>query len=63
MVAEGVRKKTQAFWDECSEPPFSENGRLNLLAGWLQCCERFELMTHDEAQGIFESLDDTGKCV
>lgn len=54
---DSVIQQTQLFWSKMQGPGFTEHGRLNLLAGWLQCCEALGLLTHDTAQWCFESLD------
>lgn len=57
-----VEKKVRDWWKDLTNnniESLSEQNQYNcrnMLAGFLQACEKFELLTHDESQKLFMGL-------
>lgn len=64
MITTETRARVIDWWDNSVQDrqqysemsPQNKYNCDNMLAGFLQACEKFDLMTHDEAQELFSEL-------
>lgn len=58
LAVEFYREVTQNARTIDEIPYVGQEAVRNMFAGFLQACERLELISHDEAQTMFQNLQD-----
>ena len=60
-----TKEKVRTFWKDLGDFPRelrqNQYNMMNMLAGFLQACERFGNLTHQEADELFHELTDGEK--